>query len=176
MNKKRKILSGCELAKLSSSGLERQANIMLYGHSDLRSPGTDGQVIELFRRVIYTPSDAPLDYECPLTAYQTFEISHCSKCGRPRSYFGADLCRECYRLKARERFETKTIEIEARIKEEKDGAAWLESQRNGGFEEDGMECGIAMPKTEWWDDTDYTPYSNPINKGRSTRLKWDTKE
>lgn len=169
---KREITSG-DLSKMTSSELERQANILLYGHSDLTSPGTDGEIIELFRRKIYTPSLSSVAYECPLTSYQTFQISYCDDCKRPRSYFSGRFCRECYRMKARERFETESLRVNARLEEQKEGAAWLESQRGGAFTDDGLKCAITMPETEWWSDTDYIPFHKNVPKGNNTKMDWD---
>lgn len=138
-----KIRSVSELRQLTPADLEREANMVLYGHRDILDEALDRQI---FKR-LYIPRNLNkgLVYVVPKSTFLKIPLK-CCDCGRPRSYFSGKRCKFCYLLIGRMKF----YEAQA-------GAAWLDDQMFGGFE-GGNHVGIAMPVTEWWDDTDMPTY------------------
>jgi hypothetical protein len=127
-----------DLAKMGTEELEEQANIILYGNPYIIEEAMER---EIFRFRIYIPSGRPIVRSTLKCNYRPWQRKFfCVRCGEPRSSGSGGLCLFCYRLCAAKRY-LERVEM----------AEYWERQARG----------VAMPDTEWWDDSDLPARPTP---------------
>lgn len=149
----RQITSVDDLYNCKPDELERQANLLLYGRSDILEEAMEKQIF--YQMYIPRNLTTAIDYELPKWIRMKLI---CVNCGRVRSDGSGQLCRYCYVLRTRLRF------YDAR-----EGYFHWDNHLRRGWE-NGERVGVVLPTTEWWDERDL-----PAKPRRIAFVTWEDK-